>query len=445
MKKLLAFLVVSLFLVSVVPLAVFAVEGRNGGSDSHSDDVMVEGEVDLESETEVDSSDGAETEIRERTRVRTSDGSGRSDERVEQETRMESKFEDIREHQRERIEAMIAKCKEADDPARCEAILNERLELISKLEAKDLDLIEKLRARSEAREDDLEEVRKHKAYAKFRHEFKARAVAKERLQAARAEFEEAREAFVKAREEFRDEKEAFLELKTRVKTCEGEETEECNEVRTEIKLKAKGMTADAVNMMIEHLEKLKATIQESEHMTEAEVSAAVQAIDAKIAKLEELLANVDAVTAETSKEDVQALAKEAAVLWKSEIEAEVKHRAGFVMASRIGGTVVRSEQLVAKFEKVFERAAEKRIDTTSVQAQVDSFNALVDEARAAHEKAVALFEEASKLRGEARNTKLREAHAALKEAKEKLKDAHDVLKDVAKALREKKLDDELEE
>lgn len=453
-KRLIALWIIGLFLVSLLPLSVFADEDDsdvsvsgsaelevNSGSDDDSeaddgdDDLEASEDDDLESETETETSSGSSKErMRTKERVKVAlDSAGKN---------MSDRFASIREHQKVQLMVAIENCKEhSEDPQSCEERLKARLDLVARLTEKDLERVAKISERKTERAEELRELMGGKHYTKFHADFKARTVAKARLEAASEKLKEAREAFVKAKQDFAAEKKAFAELKAKLKDCgDDNETQACAEASAEITLKARAMIISSLDMMLEHLQKVRASVEESEHMTAEEAAEALEAIDAKIAELEALKAEAEAITAETSKETVQDLAKRVANAWKTSVKTEVEHRAGFVMASRMGGIVVKSERLGVKLEHMLEVAAEKGVDTAAVQASIDSFHTLVTEAQEQHAKAVTAFEAAADLTGEARNTKLKEANTALKAAQSKLKEAHKVLKDITAALRQKQLD-----
>lgn len=444
-KKCIVFLVLSLFLVSIVPISALA-DSDGNSTDDDSDD---EDEVDDDDATENDEDDEGEestevTEVSEKTRRM-----GNSEQRITAVERIKTagleveNRVDVRVKQREHFEAAIEKCNEVRDAEACEEKLQERLELVEKLKEKDIERLEKIREQREEVAAKLEELKNKEHFVQFKLEgAKARLIAKERMENAEKKFEEAREHFDEAREKQRDEHSAFVEARTKWRVeCRSTGSEECTALDEELKARVSGYLQHTLESIIQQLEKVKQRIESSDTLTEEEAARMLADIDAKLAQAEALKEKVEN---ELTKEELQSLVEEIRELWNA-VKHDLKLHAGRVVNSRMGGILVQSEKMSVKLTKVLERMAEQGADTTTVEELVTQFNAHLDASTVAYEEAQNLFKEAAGLKGEARGSKVREAQARMKAAQDALQEAHSVLQDVHKVLKEQRQLETLED
>ena len=111
-------------------------------------------------------------------------------------------------------------------------------------------------------------------------------------------------------------------------------------------------------------------------------------------------------------------------VWKDAKDL-IKKGAGLAAADKLGGVIVKSEQLQAKLEKAISNLKDKGIDVSKADELKVSFDAKLAEAKALHDEAKVFFNE-GKVPEAAQKTQ--DAHAALKEA-------HSMLKDIVKELK----------
>ena len=454
-KKYIVFLVLSLFLMSIVPIGVLADDTRSGTSgsislrsdnsgtasvdDKDDDDLDEDEETDDEDEAEDDGSE-VKSEFGER-----SDGEQRmkSVEKIkvaglEVETRV-----DIRVKQREHFEAAIEKCKEVRDAEDCEEKLRVRLELVQKLEEKDIGRLEKLREKREEVASKLEELKKKEHFVQFKLDgSKARLVANEKMENAEKKFEEARERFEEAREKQQDEYKAFVEARAKWKAeCKSEESEECRALDAKLKENVNNYLLQTLNSIIHELEKVRSRIEGSDTLTEEEAAKMLADVDAKLAQAEALKVKIGS---ELTKEELQAVIGEVRELW-DEVKHDLKMHAGRVVNARMGGILVQSEKMSVKLTKVLERMAEQGTDTTTVESLVDQFNAHLEASKAAYVEAQVLFKASVELKSEEKGTKVKEAQARMNAAQDALREAHEVLQEIHKVLKEQRQLETLED
>ena len=142
-------------------------------------------------------------------------------------------------------------------------------------------------------------------FEKYRQnlEFKARALTKVKLEKARTNFLKAKDNFLKARERYEGAHQKFSEAKLKVEECKEEETEKCMEIKEQIKEHAKESLTAIADRILEHLEKLKAKVESNEDLSEEEAAEIIAKIGEQKTSIEEAKNIIE--TSET-KEQVEA-------------------------------------------------------------------------------------------------------------------------------------------
>jgi len=279
------------------------------------------------------------------------------------------------------------------------------------------------------------ELRAKADFKQFRNaQFKARDVAKERMQNARRLAAQAQEKAKEARNRFREARAKVQERKDALAACKGDESEDCVKKREEGKQDAITALQNAVDSAIAELEKVKARIEESEDLTEEEAQRLTAGLDEKLAKLEEVAQQIDNLNEESTKEEVKAAAQNLRSVLK-EIKQGAKDTAGKLVNARIGRVVVRARHLEDNLNKVLERAENAGMDTSVLSGLVDEFNRQLDDAQAAYEQA------AQDWRGQ----KPEAARESMQKATQLLKQAHETLKEIFHELKGQRMEDDLEE
>jgi len=229
-----------------------------------------------------------------------------------------------------------------------------------------------------------------------------------------------------------------------LKDCEGDE---CAEIEKNIVGHAIEVLSNAVSVADEKLEEAKAKVESSEDLTEKEAAEALEDLDKLSAKLGEVNVAVEALSEDSSKDDVADAAKKVRDVVKH-IKPRFKHAVVKLSKGKIAGIIVRSKQLQAKLHKVLERMAEHGKDTSQVEGLMAEFNKKIDDAISNHDKAVALLKKAREDGADKMSDTVKEAHVLLRASKTNLKSAHEILKDIKEKLKnegEDLGDDELED
>ena len=270
-------------------------------------------------------------------------------------------------------------------------------------------------------------------------QFKKRAISLNKVRLAEKNFKLAKQEYVKANRIYKEKKALFLDVKEKLKACEGVESDECNELREKAKEHAKEFLINGAKMAIEHLNKIKNKVESAEDMDEDKAKEIITEIDTAISKLEDAITQVEAAQ---SKEDVQEAAKVINNIWKSIKHKEKLHAARLVHA-KVWNIIKRSEHLEERLDSALTDMEEKGIDVDDIEAKVDEFSAKIAEAKEKYRKAEELLKQARDLKTEnpdeeeiTKVTELvKEAKQLLREAHNAAKEAHQILMDIVRSIK----------
>ena len=269
--------------------------------------------------------------------------------------------------------------------------------------------------------------------------FKKRIIALNNLKQAENKFKLAKQKYVKVNKVYREKKALFLDVKARLKACEGVESNECTELREQAKEHAKEFLINGANMAIEHLNKIKHKIESAEDMDVDKAQEIIADIDNAISKLDDAIAQVEAAQ---TKEEIQEAAKVINNVWKSIKHKERLHAARLVHA-KVWNIIKRSEHLEERLDAALAKIEEQGIDVGDIDAKLDEFSAKIAEAKEKFENAKELLEEADDLKTESPSEEektaikelVSEARQLLREAHNDIKEAHQILMDVIQSIR----------
>ncbi|MBW3002930.1 hypothetical protein KY328_01785 [Candidatus Woesearchaeota archaeon] len=293
------------------------------------------------------------------------------------------------------------------------------------------ELGERIRSRLENKIESLKQQRQEPAFSKFmfKNEWKAREISKEKAEKAKNRFTEAKNNFTNAKIMYNRAKTNMGDIKERRQVClEDEENAECKQVKTH----TKDFLSKSSDMVLTQLEKLLASIEESEDLSEEEASDMVADIKEAIEKVEDIKDKIDALADDSAKSEINELAKELRDAWK-DVKPDMNIAAGKLVNARIGKTVARSGHLEARLELVLNKAADKGVEVTDLEAEIDAFNAELEDARARYREAVDKYKQA-RTSGDV-DEGVKEAKQVMLKAQEALKKAHEKLKQVMTQLR----------
>ncbi len=339
------------------------------------------------------------------------------------------------------LQERIEKCESEE----CREKFQKRLERIENLTQKARERLAKI---EERRLQKLKELKKLELKSKIKvlKNFRAREIAKSRLEMARKRYIEARNRFFEANEKFKMSRAEFIAKLKLKKACKDNQSEECKKVREEIFDVSKRHLLKITEVFIHHLAKIKGHIETNEYLTDDEVQEALEKVEKNLQELEEIKQKIENAT---NKEELREVLLELMNKWKRiKIASEI--RAGISVNQRIGGIIIKSKYLEIKLEKILSRMEERGLDTTTISSLTDKFHIHIENARENYEKAVDKFKIA---RENVSKEALEEAKEFMTKAREELKNADKTLKEIfhtlnvqaKEILQDKTIDEEIEE
>jgi thiaminase len=244
------------------------------------------------------------------------------------------------------------------------------------------------------------------------------------------------------REQFREQlrerlevtKTQISEIKEKIKECKGPEANvnACQQVRVEALELARTRFGLAINSTIERLEEVKERVLANENMSEEAKQRVANAIDAQIARLQQLSA-VKAADAKAMLETIKKY-KEEREKAKIEIGKAIEER----RLERIGLITEKAERIETKLE----RFLEKRNATGEFSEEIAALKAELEAAKQAKESAMAIWQDLKARQKSITANETRESirliHSYLEQAKAHLKEANKILKSIIAELKEKK-------
>jgi len=346
-------------------------------------------------------------------------------------------LKNIRTEQTERLNNALESCK----TDACKERVQERIQNVAKLSDLKVQRLKNIAERKVERLKEIVKSRNTEEFRKFASDkaFKAREIAKERIQTARQNFKKAQERYSAAKERFETAREKVKDIKERKSYCADEETsDECKLVKSD----TIEFLSNSADVILENLEKVKAKIEESEDLSEEEAEDMLSNINSQITKVESIRSKISDLSDETPKADINEVAKELRDAWR-EIARRIKINSGRMINARIGKIIVQSDILQGRLELTLERLEEQGIDTTDIEASIDEMNAQLETAREKYRVAVQKYKSAD-VPGEV-DEAVKDAKEAMEEAKNALREAHANIKDILAKLRAENAEDTLEE
>ncbi|MBI2658129.1 hypothetical protein HYX08_05545 [Candidatus Woesearchaeota archaeon] len=473
MKKIIAFAMMAIFVFSLIPVA-FAEEGTGTSVDSKTeirikeesrdDDTRVRNEIRIKEEVKDDKAEArVETRTKGEIRVRSVDRlkNLRQEHRVKIEGLSRERFDKISNLSSERLEKIAELDKRQIEHLAGLNIKNlekiaelkkERLERISNLSEEKLERLselekEKLEKIADLNEAEIEKVSalnraRMKELAKLGHErlkleLKAVHIIKvknaddlNRRDISESRLVQFRERFENAKDEFDEAKDELKEARERLKIAK--EKRDDNATLEE----AKDYLLHSADALISHLEKIKAKVQESKNIGNNTEARIVAEIDAQIAEINQIKADVQA---STTKDQVKEAAKKLQDKWKR-LKHLIRLHAERVVSARVEGIVNQGLVMEKRLDNVLAKAKEKGIEI-NVTADVSAFSEKIAVAKDKYTQAQAKLNAVIELKaGNATEEQIKtaadEAKALLKESRDAIKEAHGILKVIVRKIKE---------
>lgn len=261
---------------------------------------------------------------------------------------------------------------------------------------------------------------------KFRDSLRSAKTKEERMQIVKERRDELKVGFEEARVKFRASKEEL-------KVCKGKQDLKCKNLRVKHRENTVPFLLSTADAMVEYLERVKVRVSESNLENKAELLAR---IDARIAKLDGIKTEIEALGENPSREDLKKVSDGLKVELK-EVKASGRNAAVHSLANRMGGVLVKAAHLEARLDKALLKLKTKGADISVADAKVAEFKQHIEDAKKLHAEAkVKLMAGASPS----------DVHSLIKGAHEHLKLAHQALKEAVKQIKNvKDGEDALEE
>ena len=242
--------------------------------------------------------------------------------------------------------------------------------------------------------------------------------------------EQAKEVRAEVKEQAREQRMKVAEIGNGLKTCKGRRTTDCDEKRNEAKVQAKDVLVNAAEDVTAMLTSAKEKILAS---AVSDKDALVADLDAQITAIANAKVQVDALTANSTKEDVKTAAKDLRTAVQ-EAKKSLKYGANKLVSSRLGGVLVIVEQLQTKLENRLTKLAEKGADVSS--AGLDAFKVKIAKAKSLNAEAIALFDKSKTAAQGEKDNLMKQATNKLKESHKAMVEARDMLKNMLQKIKE---------
>jgi len=287
--------------------------------------------------------------------------------------------------------------------------------------------------------NELKQIQENPKLLKYKkaNAFKARKIAQAKLTSAKQNYVKAKERYLTARRNYISAQNNFREAKGKLKACKN--TEECNQLRGQTRERAKEFLLKTADNILEHLNKIKAKVESNEDLSEEEANEILEKIDGMIKEIEDAKSTIES---SEDKDEIIEAAKTIKQAWVS-IRKRLAIHTGRIINARIGGIIVKIKQLEVKLEKILERMEEKGIDTSEIQTLVDDFNAKTNEAKENYESALDKFKEAASKEVKTAHELAVEGHRYMKAAHKSLQEAQKLLRDIVLSIKQKGGQEEL--
>ncbi len=254
--------------------------------------------------------------------------------------------------------------------------------------------------------------------------YRQREIAKNRLEIAKRRYNQAKERYEKAKENLEKARKEF-----RAAVEKGDE-----EAAVE---HAKEYLLHVADIVINSLEKIKATTEEDDDLTEEEANEIIADLDEKIVKIEDLK---DQVEAAQTKDEVKEAGIQIINAWKR-MRHKIRLQAGRIIKSKVMDVLKRVEQLESRLDKALAKLEEQGYDVSDVDDLVDQFSSKIDSARDKFRDASDKFKEAHDLADndnasqEEITNLVDEGKSLVKEAHNDLKEAHELFKEIVRKIK----------
>jgi len=257
---------------------------------------------------------------------------------------------------------------------------------------------------------------------------------KDRLEKARQDFVMAKNRYENMRKNYAESKPIFQKAKEDYKGCKDDDSEECEQKRTELKKHSKEFLLNAADVITESLNKLKSKIESSEDLEEDEMAEMLADVEERISEIEDARDLIENLDEESTNEEVREAANTINKAWKK-TKAQLKKGVGQLIGAKIKQILFQSENLYDKFTKTSERLADKGQDVSELDALLAEYKENLDNAKEAYNNAEGKWKDAKD--AEDAEDLIEEAHAYMGRARNYLKETKDTLRQIVNEIKNK--------
>ena len=161
----------------------------------------------------------------------------------------------------------------------------------------------------------------------------------------------------------------------------------------------------------------------------------IAAIDANIAKVQDIKTKLEALPDDSKASDVKELAKELNDIWK-DARKDVKINGVRMLALGFDNVLAKAERLETQLNSAIEKLKSRGYDATKVSAKVEDFKAKVQASKVDYEEAKAMLADLQTSKDT--DTTVKSIQEKMKLARGQLQSAQAVLRDILKEIKSQK-------
>ena len=268
----------------------------------------------------------------------------------------------------------------------------------------------------------------------------ARKITTKNLVRAKEVYQNAKQKYQIAKQNYMTAQNKFQETKDKIGACRTEETEGCIQAREQIRERAKESLLNTADRILEQINKVKSQVDENEELSEEEAAVILENVDEMIQEIENAKSVIES---SEEKEEVIEASKTIKQAWLR-VKKRLTIHIGMIVNARVGGVIVKVNQINTKLETTIAHMEEKGLDTSEVQSLVDEFSDNVGGAQTNYELALGKFKDAvSEADVEIAHGLAREGNTYMKKAHKSLQVAQQLLRQITASIKHAGGQDEL--
>lgn len=264
-------------------------------------------------------------------------------------------------------------------------------------------------------------------------------LARDRAQAARKRYVKAKKNFEEAREDYREKRDAFKTARDNARKCRGDDSEECDAHRKDMRREAPKFLLKAADTVLHTLERVKAKVDGSD-MSEDNKAKIIASLDERIAAIEDAASTIEGMDENTPKGDVQEAANTIREDWTKSRHL-LRRAINHIVNAKLGNIVHKADKLAEKLEKIRDRLESKGHDVSAIDSALADFEADLEEAKSLHQQALDAFRSDDESGVQTAQDLHNQARDALKDARDSLREVVKSIRNVEGSVPDAESDD----